>query len=248
MNLLGKNKNMFKVLRNNLIYKTLNYYQNLYSVPSSKILRDISTRDSNRGRKILEEICFRSDITSLLFIDIGANQGQEIEEIIKLSAHFEFDFYILSFEPVPELFELISKKFARNIQNKTLEVNQLAIGKSNKKKLYLKDCSLNNNDGSSTYKSKSNVSKKYIEIKTKNLSQILSGLEIEKYSHVILKIDAEGSEYDILSDLVKNNYINIFSYILFEDHFRKMKSLTWQIKRLVVRKKLSEMRVAVDDW
>jgi FkbM family methyltransferase len=174
--------------------------------------------------------------------------GQEIAIIKELSAEYKFKFLCISFEPVPDLFQIITDKYKNEISTGILEVNQFAIGKPKKNKLYIKSSENNKNDGSSIYKHKSNITKNILEIKTFELSKILTAVELKKYSHVILKIDSEGSEYDIMKNLIKTNNINIFSYILLEDHSRKIKSLTWQINRLFVRRKLSKMNVTVDNW
>ena len=58
--------------------------------------------------------------------------GQEIAIIKELSAEYKFKFLCISFEPVPELFQIITNKYKNEISTGILEVNQFAIGKPKK--------------------------------------------------------------------------------------------------------------------
>ncbi|MEN9679033.1 MAG: hypothetical protein RLZ57_162 [Actinomycetota bacterium] len=233
-----------------LIYliKINNIFSKYYPVLTHDLESQNPSLSEHFRLNLFKQINFESRFNNLLFIDIGANIGQEIKTISEFAKLKKFDYKILSFEPVPELFNFLQDEYSELIDEQKLEIFQCAIGKSGTRDLYLKNEDLKLNDGSSLISKKTNTSKYRIQVITKELDWFLSRLNLNNFSHKILKIDAEGSEYEILQNLINKEYIQIFDYIFVEDHFKKIKSISWQIHRLLIRRKLSIKKIVIDNW
>lgn len=64
----------------------------------------------------------------LIFFDIGANVGQSISRFLNYNKKVK----IHSFEPTPELHKIIKTKYAHQIENGKIIINNFALGDSNK--------------------------------------------------------------------------------------------------------------------
>lgn len=171
-----------------------------------------------------------------IFIDIGANTGQEIEYFASR------DLTVDSYEPHPELFNFLKSKYS-GYSNITL--NNAAVYNSNCYKiLYFKKPPKDNDDwflgdgGATLVNRKKNIPGRHgaevrcidiVDVLNKILSwrgrpsealAVDSNLRQDKLK--ILKIDVEGAEYHILKRLIETNMIGIPQFIFFEDHSHKM--------------------------
>lgn len=158
----------------------------------------------------------------MIFIDIGSCVGLFIDEILKKYDNTKIS-QIHCFEPHIANFNFLTNKYKKN---KKIIINNYAI--SNRKgefKFYMKN--YNNkfdfvgNAGSSLKKNKSNVDKTNYElVKTIKISEYISQNNFKNIE--LMKIDAEGSEYDIIFDIFDANLLSNINKIYFEDHSRKI--------------------------
>ena len=153
-----------------------------------------------------------------VFIDIGANLGQEIEYFSNLAVTID------SYEPHPYFFKKLVEKYS-NLPNVTL--NQIAVSNVNKKaNFYFKKpshmWSENHTSGGASLiwqKVKvSNQGRECIEVTCEDIVDIVSRHDKIK----ILKIDIEGAEYSVLKRLIETNLIEKPEFLFFEDHSRKI--------------------------
>lgn len=131
-----------------------------------------------------------------LAVDLGGFSGDWSQSIYQ-----KYNCNILIFEPIPDYFEIIQKKFI-GFEQKITIINS-AIGSFDG----FIDISINN-DASSIFGNIINKIK----------------VPISKFSHFIindidlLKINIEGSEYDVFEDLIKNDKLKNIKNILAQFH------------------------------
>jgi len=169
----------------------------------------------------------------MYLIDIGACTGLFIEHY---RSTVSSDLTVDAFEPLPANAAALRKTYA-NQPNVVIHESAVA-GHNGNAKLYLKRdqrklfnflprarYNYAGNAGSSLAANKSNVSNLiFTTVRTTKLSTFLTD-QPNRYVDV-LKIDAEGSEYDILRDVLDNDLHKRIGKIYFEDHCRKIPTLT----------------------
>lgn len=139
-------------------------------------------------------------------VDIGAQRG-----IFSVYAGaFAKKGCIISFEPESKNFQYLQKNIElNNLEN--IKVNKCAIGgERGKRKLYL--CEGNNTGGHSLYAS---YRRGFEEVEIITLGEVFSKYNIQRCN--LLKLDCEGSEYEILYSLKARN-LNKIEKIAFEHH------------------------------
>ena len=135
---------------------------------------------------------------SIVF-DLGGYDG---EWSLKMSEKYKCNFYI--FEPIKSFYDTIINKFLNNSKVKSFN-----FGLGNK------DESLEisvNGDGSSFFETNNKKETVYMI----DFIKFLNEHNIENVD--LLKINIEGSEYDVLEYLLKNEKINIFNSIYVQFH------------------------------
>jgi FkbM family methyltransferase len=168
----------------------------------------------------------------MIIIDIGACVGLFIDYCFQ---NYEIE-TIYAFEPLKVNYDFLVEKYA---QNPKVKIFHTAVSnfdgegplfkKPNPSDLTLFD--FVGNVGCSLRKDKSNICQNYFE--TVLVTTLCSFLKEEKIEHVdILKVDAEGSEYEIIENLLDNNLLSKIDQIYYEDHSRKVPGL--QEKRTLV--------------
>jgi len=164
-----------------------------------KLLQSNSKAYSNLSvDKNFNNIINKLDQKSIV-LDIGANIGNVSSYILENKSC-----KVYSFEPNVLCFEILKRRF---IDDKRIKIYNLAISNfSGKTNLYLHHKSKGISDStylesSSLKETKDNVSKNnYIEINVFNIEDLLS-----KFERIdLIKIDIEGSEYEIMPFLIKN--------------------------------------------
>lgn len=138
-----------------------------------------------------------------VMIDGGYNVGQYSEAFLRKNPNFE----VYAFEPVIMKTEFISDKVT--LINKALWTTDC------KQELYLGDridtASLNRNSRGTTDRA--------IQVECIDSGKwILSNFSKDDYVH--LKLDVEGSECDILENMINNGAINLISELVCEWHAR----------------------------
>ena len=158
--------------------------------------------------------------------DVGAHEGETIDYLLKIKNIKK----IHSFEPQVSSFEILKKKYKKN---KKIFLNNIALSKENKKKIFYinNDLSCTStfskiNKKSLWFKvknrliSKKNIIQNTIAIKTLTLDNYIKSRNIKNID--LLKIDTEGHELDVLKGSFESLKKNKIKYILIELHFHKM--------------------------
>lgn len=184
---------------------------------------------------IKDKFIFRSLKKNDIVIDCGANVGLVTEIFANKGA------LVYAFEPNPYAYKILHKKFktASNVICK----NEGVGVKEHKAKLFFHENSdqdpLYWSTGSSYLKSKPNVnSNNHIETKVIDLSRFIDKLN----SRVkILKIDIEGTECELIDDLIEKKLINKIDLILAEIHANKIPELVVETNAL--KNKIKKNRI-----
>ena len=176
-----------------------------------------------------------------IFFDIGAHTGETISSFGK-NLNLKV---IYSFEASPLSFQILNnnlKKIKSKIPNSQINIENLAVGSSSKK-IKIKHLI---ESSSSTIK-KINTSSKYFNKKKKLISSLgnpnyFKEIDVNQISldeYIIqknikridfLKIDTEGSEYDVIMGVTKN--LKNIKLILFEHHFDDMISKEYKFSHI----------------
>ena len=128
------------------------------------------------------------------FIDVGANIGLH-------SIFFDkFNVNVKSFEPDEYHFKELKRNLLLN-KSKNVKPYKFAVSNKNGDKTFVRVC--DNTTGSHLIGKKKNPYGKLekFKVKTVNLNRFLNGT-------CLVKIDAEGSEVDILKSIKKENFLN----------------------------------------
>ena len=166
----------------------------------------------------------------MIIIDIGACVGLFIDDCIE-GYGIENIEAIYAFEPHKVNADFLVKKYETNdkIQIHPLAISNFAGSAPFYKKWYndkngkSRGYDFAGNAGSSLKGEKTNVSNVYDLVEVMRISEFIQEQGLEKID--ILKIDSEGSEYDILEDIIENGIHTKIDKIYFEDHLRKVGSI-----------------------
>lgn len=145
-----------------------------------------------------------------LVIDCGGYLGDYTQEIVD-----KFDCSVVIFEPVPSSASACEERFA---DNDRVRVFPFAVGDvAGKRELYL------NGESSSFFKS----SEKTKKVQVIRLAGFLLGKKVD-----CLKLNCEGSEYEVLQDLYNEDMLKDIKEILVQFH-RIGKIKIWSFRRLL---------------
>jgi len=146
------------------------------------------------------------------FIDCGANVGQSTEWALEFFSNQ--DIKVDCFEPLPYNYNILKKKFSKDIR---VETHNFAISNSSEpKKFYCQDWGART--GSSLVAGKSSTTiNDYINVNCLDISDWIKKNILET-EVAVLKIDIEGSEYDVLPHLFENKIHDFIKYWLVEFH------------------------------
>jgi FkbM family methyltransferase len=177
-----------------------------------------------------------------IFLDCGSHLGESVNKFRSHVTNSE-EFEIHMFEPNPFLFNEIDK----NINFNNCIKNNVCV--SNKKgKFKFWGCVKNNTSISSTLeKSKADWDRisedDYIECDTIDLIEyIKNNFNLDDY--IILKMDVEGSEYDILEKLIETSIIEYINEIHCEFHSQWLDE-TFSIREQNVKNKI---KIPIYNW
>ena len=192
-------------------------------------------------KKIFRFLKIKNLINFDTFFDIGAHTGESISSFGK-NLNLKV---IYSFEASPISFKILNnnlKKIQSTIPNSQINIENFAIGASSKKikiKHFIES-------SSSTIK-KINTNSKYFKKKKKLISSLnnlnyfkeidVNQISLDEYMIQknikridFLKIDTEGSEYEIIMGVTKN--LKNIKLILFEHHFDDMISKEYKFSHI----------------
>lgn len=159
----------------------------------------------------------------LIILDLGANDGCSILKFKKILQDKKINNYLIySFEP--NIF------FQKNLENlakadkNVVFLNKVAGTENSKIKLYL---SQGGNDGSSIYSDK--ITNKI----SKNVYDVCEQIDIVDFINNLaphnklwIKMDIEGSEYNLIPHMHKNNILEKVDKLFIEWHYKKIPSIT----------------------
>mgnify|MGYP001214294286 FL=1 len=178
--------------------------------------------------------------TESIVLDIGANTGEVTDYIFR-----KYKCNIYAYEPNPVCYNHMKNKYSKIDK---IIINNCAISNFNGNDfLYFHYDAKGNNDiryiqGATLRKEKDNIDiNKKIKVKIQNIKDILSS-----FNNIdLIKIDIEGSEYNILPELIKNK--NKIGIVLCEMHGNpngkkingkhKNKNFTGEYKTIVLKLK-----------
>jgi len=144
------------------------------------------------------------------FLDIGANQG--IYSL--LAAKNLYCDQVYSFEPTPETFELLEENIYINRFQKKIIPYQVVICD---KKGQLELSTYQNHSGGSSITPRVNKKNFMKKILVNSFTRYeLNKLNFKEFIPIIIKIDTEGSEPQIINELVNTNFIKGVRHIFFE--------------------------------
>lgn len=174
-----------------------------------------------------------------IFIDLGANDGCSVNLFLKSFSDSQ-DYEIHSFECNPYMIEIYKKRFPDyKLYNSAVSTTYGEI------KFYIGDTILS----SSLREDKTTGMNNPTEIKVKCID--ISDFIIKSFSRddkIILKMDIEGSEYDILPKMLEDGLFDGYINTLYgEWHWRKLKNVNKQFHNNLV-KKLQQKGFVMKEW
>lgn len=150
-----------------------------------------------------------------IFFDVGGFEGSYTENIIK---EYECNSYI--FEPHPVYFEYLKNKF---LTFEKIKLFNYGLGGKNRI-VYLTDESAG---------SKVSEKKTKYKVEIKDIVEVLRELNIKKID--LLKLNIEGSEYELLERLIESGEINKISKMKIQFHENID---NYESRRFLIREKL----------
>jgi FkbM family methyltransferase len=169
-----------------------------------------------------------------VFIDCGANVGQSIETFKRYRTDWE-QFEIHSFEANPNL----KKHFDKYSTLKNFNFHSTAVWISDGNIKFYIDAS-STAFGSSLNVDKDNVSDSRFElIDSIDISNwIFSNFKQDDF--IILKLDIEGSEYDVINHMIDTNSISYINILFVEFHDHKLKNKFKKYDSVMIIQKLKD--------
>lgn len=178
-----------------------------------------------------------------VFIDCGANNGSSIELFLSKYPNAS-KFEIHSFECNPKLVQQLNQKYPHKNFPSIFIYNKAVSIKDGESNFYI-----GNHLSSSLRVDKKTGGIKYnnpFKVVTVDLHNfIVSNFSQEDY--IILKLDIEGSEYDILPHLLQQNTFTFVNELFGEWHWTKLKNVS-QLFHDELEKKLLEKGVMMKKW
>jgi FkbM family methyltransferase len=177
-----------------------------------------------------------------IFLDCGSHSGESVNKFrsIKLDSS---EYEIHMFEPNPILFDKINNN---SNYNNCIKNNVCVSNKNGKFKLW--GCTKNIlSVGSTLERSKANFDNisndDFIECDTIDLIEYIKN-KFDKNDYIILKLDVEGSEYDILEKMLDTNVIDYINELHCEFHHQWLDS-SFTTRYLELEKKI---KLKINYW
>lgn len=169
------------------------------------------------------EYKIRTQITT--YVDLGSNIGLSI----LWNHYFNPKMSILAFEPDEDSLQFLEKNLkTNNITN--YKIYKVALtNKTSKAKFYRIDDIVQSLDNG--LKLNHNLKHSTVVVQTDKLSRYIKDKHIS-----LMKIDIEGSEYEVFDDLFSSGKLSNIEEIIFEGHFFNSKQL------MVYQKTISKLR------
>lgn len=159
-----------------------------------------------------------------IFLDVGGHLGQTLEEVTKPIYYFDI---IYCFEPFPPHVNVLREKF------KNYNVKILEYGLSNTTSI-LDFYSDGLDDMGASVKKREGEKKIVTKCRFKRASDFFRD-QIDESDMVIMKLNCEGSECDILNDLIDSNEISKIDNVMIDFDVRKYPHLVHEEPKLMKR-------------
>jgi FkbM family methyltransferase len=173
-----------------------------------------------------------------VFIDLGAYDGDTLEEAIEL---FEDVDVFYAFEPFESSFRTLGEKFGNN--PKVVLVKKAASDVDGEEQLFLKKRGA---EGHSLCSKKNNVSSESISIESVDFSKYLSD-NFSEDDEIILKVNIEGAEYKMFDKMIKDGTVVYIDKIFCEWHHFKVAGTKGQHDRIVKSLQVSGFNITGDN-
>lgn len=170
---------------------------------------------------------------SRIFLDVGAHNGQTIE--LLLSPRFKVD-HIFGFEPSPVCLEILRKKFGNN---QKITICDFGLY-SDSKQMTLFNSGSQGGTIWDDYQTTCNPEKREDICKFVRASDWFKD-NLSKADEIFLKLNCEGSECDIISDLLSTGEYDKIKAVLIDFDVRK--SPSQEYKEMDLRKQLIEKNI-----
>ena len=175
-----------------------------------------------------------------ILIDCGSNLGQGYEDL-KQKLGINSDWKIFMFEPNHSCY----KKLILKYQNKNFKIFNKAVHSSNE---YSVSSTVYNEFHNSKY---NQVWDNYTEVESSDLIELIKSFEFS--DDIFLKLDIEGSEYDLLEKLIENNILIKIKKLYVEFHNQYVSETKLEQYNLDIRKQnilnyLSDNKIEYEIW
>ena len=175
-----------------------------------------------------------------VFVDIGANIGQELSLLAK------YGIKMYSYEPHPVFFAHLQKQYS---MYPNVELHNVAITNFNGTiGLYCQNTPTEINAGASIKRKRNCLDTPSYTVKTLKASDEVKRL-INIHKRIkVFTMDIEGSEYDVLEDLLDNNLMDSIDFLYFEDHHKRILDEKYETKRVEILKRLEDKNIRHKPW
>lgn len=184
------------LLTKKIIYK-IDWYYNLYAkrkpnyITYNKWIKDDGPNTLRFNYPLSKES---------IVIDAGGYRGDWSAKIAEL-----YDPHIFIFEPIPEYFEIIKRRFDANPKIKVF--NNGIFSKTVRTHFGI------NGEGSGMFMNNKNKS---VEVSLIDIGQFISENKINRID--LIKINIEGGEYELLNKMISSGIVNICNNIQIQFH------------------------------
>lgn len=175
-----------------------------------------------------------------VFVDIGANMGQELHFLAPMGIQ------VYSYEPHPVFFEHLKRAYGNY---KNVKLYNVAVSNINGVTgLRCQNSPTEINAGASIKKKRNCMDEPSYEVETIKASDEIKRI-LQNFDRIkVLKMDIEGSEYDVLLDILDKGLMEKVDFLYFEDHLGRIIDEEYDKKREVVLKKLKDMNIKYGTW
>lgn len=230
---LKKLKQFQNIDKNNILFRARSYIENIRNYyPDLNIISKeggfiISFNsfeffiESSEDIFIINEVFvdldygFRTDKSSLV-IDIGANIG--ITSVF--FSQFDFIKYIYSYEPIPHTYSLGLKNVSSNIEaHKKCQFFNFGLSNEDKTASFYFNNQVKGKTGVREYRIAGSNNEHQVEVELKNANSVISSIVKDHPDEfIMIKMDCEGSEYEIFQNLSNNNILSKIDVFFIEWH------------------------------